>query len=88
MVSYRFWQTNLGSDPAAIGSTLRINGQSCTVRGVAPADFQGQSPMIFPADLWMPLTVDAAVAPELADHALERREPQNVPRRRPFATGD
>ena len=73
VVSYRFWQTNLGSDPAAVGSTLRINGQPCTVRGVAPADFQGQSPIIFPADLWMPVTVDAAVAPELADHVLERR---------------
>ena len=73
VVSYRFWQTNLGSNPAAIGSTIRINGHACTVRGVAPADFQGQSPMIFPADLWMPVTVDAALAPELADHALERR---------------
>ena len=73
VVSYRFWQTSLASDPAAIGSTLRINGHSCTVRGVAQPDFLGASPMIFPADLWMPVFVDAAVAPELADSALERR---------------
>jgi macrolide transport system ATP-binding/permease protein len=73
VVSYRFWQIHLASDPAAVGSTLRINGHACTVLGVAPPDFQGQSPMIFPADLWMPITVDASVAPELADNALDRR---------------
>ena len=73
VVSYRFWQTQLASDPGAIGSTLRINGHACTVLGVAPPDFLGQSPMIFPADLWMPVTVDAAIAPELAGNALERR---------------
>ena len=73
VVSHRFWQTSLASDPHAIGSTLRINGHACIVRGVAPPDFTGQSPMIYPADLWMPVSVDAAVAPELADHALERR---------------
>jgi predicted permease len=73
VVSYRFWQTHLASDPGIIGSTLRINGHACTVRGVAPPDFLGASPMIFPADLWMPVTMDSAVAPELADNALERR---------------
>lgn len=73
VVSYRFWQTHMASDPGAIGSTLRINGHACTVLGVAARDFLGASPMIFPADLWMPVSVDAAVAPELADNALERR---------------
>jgi macrolide transport system ATP-binding/permease protein len=73
VVSYRFWQTNLASDPSVIGSTLRINGHACTVLGVAPQDFLGVSPMIYPADLWMPVSVDAAVAPELAGDALERR---------------
>ena len=73
VVSYRFWQTHLASDPGVIGSTLRINGHACAVLGVAARDFLGASPMIFPADLWMPVTVDAAVAPELADNALERR---------------
>jgi hypothetical protein len=51
VVRYRFWQTRLASDPGAIGRTLRINGHACVVLGVAPPDFLGQSPMIFPADL-------------------------------------
>lgn len=73
VVSYRYWQTNLGADPNTAGSTLRINAHACTVIGVAPPDFLGASPMIYPADLWMPVTVDAAIAPELGGNALERR---------------
>jgi hypothetical protein len=73
LVSHRFWQNQLGSDPAIVGKTLRINGHPCTVIGVGPKDFLGASPMIFVADLWMPVSVGGRVAPELADDALERR---------------
>jgi predicted permease len=74
VVSYRFWQNQLGGDAAAIGKPLTINGQPCTVVGVGPADFEGASPMIYSADLWLPLSVGASVAPELADNVLERRD--------------
>ena len=74
VVSYRFWRNHLGSDPAAIGRPLTINGQPCTLVGVAPEEFQGASPMILVADVWLPLSVGAAVAPELADNVLERRD--------------
>ncbi len=76
VVSHRFWRNHLGSDPAAIGKPLAINGQPCTVIGVAPEDFQGASPMAFIADVWLPLSVGATVAPELADNVLERRDAQ------------
>ena len=46
VVSYRFWQNRLGSDPAAIGKPLTVNGQPCAVIGVAPQGFQGASPML------------------------------------------
>ena len=42
--------------------------------GVAPKEFLGASPLLFGADLWMPLSAGERVAPELADHALERRD--------------
>ena len=71
-VSYRFWQRYLGSDPAIIGRTLRVNGRPFTVGAVAPPDFLGAAPLIFYADLWLPTSMDANVAPELADRALER----------------
>jgi len=64
----------MGSDPAAIGQTLRVNGQTCTVIGIGPKDFQGASPMYYGADLWLPVHGPPGVAPELADETLERRD--------------
>jgi predicted permease len=72
IVSYRLWQDVLGADPSLPGKTLVINGRPATVIGVGPKDFFGASPSLFPADLWIPVTVGGAVAPELADGALER----------------
>jgi len=74
VISYRFWQEHLGSDPSIIGKSLRINGYPSTVIGVGPKDFLGASPSLFVADLWLPVSVDARLAPELADNALERRD--------------
>src|ERR1035441_7736790 len=74
VISHRFWADRLGSDPSIVGKTLRIGGYACTVIGVGPDEFRGASPAIFPADVWLPVSVDARLAPELADHALERRD--------------
>ncbi len=71
VVSDRFWKSNLGSDPDVIGEAIHINGKLCTIVGVAPEGFQGASPMMFDADLWLPVSAGEAVAPELADNALE-----------------
>ncbi|HUN83589.1 MAG TPA: ABC transporter permease [Terracidiphilus sp.] len=72
VVSDRFWKSNLGSDQDVIGRAIHINGKICTIVGVAPDGFQGASPMMFVADLWLPVSAGEAVAPELADDALER----------------
>jgi predicted permease len=74
VVSYRFWKERLGSDPAAIGSTLRVNAQPATIVAVGPKEFLGASPVLFAADLWVPLSAGERVAPELAGNALERRD--------------
>jgi predicted permease len=74
VVSDRFWKSNLGSDPDIIGKPIDINGKLCTIVGVAPEGFQGASPMMFVADLWLPVSAGEAVAPELADNALEHPE--------------
>jgi predicted permease len=74
VVSYRFWQNHLGADPSILGRTLRINGQVCTVAGVAPRQFQGASPMAYAADLWLPVSAGERVAPELAGNLLERHD--------------
>jgi len=81
----------MGSDPSAVGRTLRINGQPCTVIGVGPKDFLGACPGYFAADVWMPVSVPARLAPELADNALEQRDLtmfQVVGRLKPGITAD
>ena len=55
MVSYAFWNTRLGGDRGAIGSTISINGTPLTIVGVAPAGFSGLDPGVTP-DLWIPLS--------------------------------
>jgi predicted permease len=77
VVSERFWRTRLNADPQAAGRTLRINGQPATIVGVAQNDFLGVFP-INPADIFVPATADAAVAPELAGGVLDN------PSLRPF----
>jgi predicted permease len=74
VLSYQFWADRLGSDAAVLGKTIRINGQPCMVIGVGRKDFRGASPGLFPADVWLPVTVDARVAPEMSSGALERRD--------------
>ena len=70
VVSERFWRTRLNADSHVIGRAVWINRQQATIIGVAEKDFQGLFP-IMPADIFVPVTVDPAVAPELAGNALE-----------------
>jgi len=74
VVSDRFWKNNLGSAPDVIGRTIHINGKLCMIVGVAPKGFQGASPMMFVADIWLPVSAGTAIAPELAEYALERTQ--------------
>jgi predicted permease len=74
VVSDRFWRDHLGADPLIIGKALRVNGNPCTVIGIGPADFLGASPALFGADLWLPLSAGAAIAPELSGNPLERHD--------------
>jgi predicted permease len=41
VLSHAFWARAYGSDPAALGRPLRVNGQPLTIVGIAPAGFTG-----------------------------------------------
>jgi predicted permease len=56
VISHRFWEARFGAAPGAIGQSLRLNDQSLTIVGVAPAGFQGTLVGI-DFDLWVPATV-------------------------------
>lgn len=51
VVSDRYWRRAMGSDPAVVGSTIRLNGHPYTVIGVADPAFEGLMPGL-PADVW------------------------------------
>jgi predicted permease len=74
VVTYRYWQEHLSSDLTVVGKPLSINGHPATVIGVTAAEFLGASPFLFAADLFMPFSVGPAVAPELSDDVLHRRD--------------
>ena len=56
VVSYRFWQSRLAGDPAAVGRTVRVNGVELSVAGVLPDGFQG-TVLGLQFDLWVPATM-------------------------------
>ena len=73
VISDRFWRAHLNADPGVVGRALRLNGKSVTIVGVAPKEFRGVFP-IAPADVFVPVTSGAAIAPELSGGALHRRD--------------
>jgi predicted permease len=72
VITDRFWSSRLNSSPDAVGQTLRLNGQIATIVGITPKDFKGASPTA-PTELFVPVTVPAALAPELAHDVLHNR---------------
>jgi predicted permease len=69
VVTDRFWRSHLNADPGAIGLTIHLNGQSATIVGITPRKFDGAlTPN--PAELFVPTTVSARLAPELGNDVL------------------
>jgi predicted permease len=46
VISYSYWQTRFGADPAVAGRKVSINGRPVTVIGVAPKGFRGAVPIL------------------------------------------
>ncbi|MGC2400205.1 MAG: ABC transporter permease [Acidobacteriaceae bacterium] len=56
LVSYSYWQSHLGGDPAAVGRTIRVDGKSRQIIGVMPKEFRFLD--YEPAALFLPLVFD------------------------------
>ena len=65
VLSHRFWQKAFGSDPGAVGSAMRVNGQTFTIVGVAPREFFGTLPGRW-SDFYLPACWIAKLRPEFA----------------------
>jgi predicted permease len=57
VVSDRFWRRELGSDPAALGTSLQFGNTHFTIIGVAPGGFTGIE--LNAVDAWLPVGAGA-----------------------------
>ena len=62
VVSYAWWQQRFGSDPSAVGKTVKIDNLDYTIVGVAPKDFFGTTVGSAP-DLWVSLAMEKQMPP-------------------------
>jgi putative ABC transport system permease protein len=62
VISDDFWRTRLAADTGAVGRTLRINGQTFEIIGIAPGNYRGLFGPLRNARLWIPLQTDASLA--------------------------
>lgn len=72
VITDRFWHNRLNSSPDAVGRVLRLNGQLATIVGITPKNFNGAL-SVYPSELFVPITVSASLAPELANDVLHQR---------------
>jgi predicted permease len=62
VLSYAYWQTQFGQNPAVLNQPLVVNGQSLTVIGVAPRGFDGTT-LGAKAQVFVPITLRAQMSP-------------------------
>jgi predicted permease len=55
LISHRLWTNSFAEDPQTIGKRIRLNGDTFTIIGVAPASFVGTFAGTI-IDVWVPLT--------------------------------
>ncbi|HSL53774.1 MAG TPA: ABC transporter permease [Pyrinomonadaceae bacterium] len=71
VMSHRYWEQELNSDPAAIGKNVIINNTNFTVVGVTPPEFFGER-VRRPPDFWIPLSFHPQI--ELRESFLTNKE--------------
>jgi putative ABC transport system permease protein len=57
VLSDRFWSTEFGGNPDAIGRTVKLNDEAYTIVGVMPATASVASWVAMASDVWIPLAL-------------------------------
>lgn len=76
MLSYGYWQTAFGGDPAAVGQELRLGGRPYTIIGVVPSDYTGTVRGLEPS-IYAPRMMVNELQPSIGDQ-LEARGNHSV----------
>jgi macrolide transport system ATP-binding/permease protein len=72
VLSYRLWQRQFGGDPSVIGATIKLDGRSFVVIGVANERFAGTR-IGTPRDVWVPILTLRRTDPRIAARLDQRR---------------
>lgn len=84
VVSHAFWETRLLGDRSVLRRTITIQGTPFTIVGVAPERFAGTGMPPQALDLWLPLTAQARILPDVDwFHDPAARQWQILARRKP-----
>jgi predicted permease len=71
VISHRYWQQELNSDPSVVGKNFIINGTNFTVVGVTPSEFFGER-VRRPPDFWLPIAFHPQI--ELTESYLTNKQ--------------
>ena len=71
VISHRYWENELNSDPTTVGKTFIINGTDFTVVGITPPEFFGER-VRRPPDFWLPLSFQPQI--ELRESFLKEQQ--------------
>jgi predicted permease len=73
VIGFAHWQSRFGGDAAVVGKTLKLNGHTFTIVGVAPKEFTSTYSVFAPA-FYVPLSMQAEVFadPERFESRLSR----------------
>jgi hypothetical protein len=64
VISSKYWHARFGTDPSAVGKTVKANDVLITIVGVLPPEFTGiQQPIAEPPDITFPLALTARIDP-------------------------
>ncbi len=66
VLGYNFWISRFGGDPAIVGKTMIVNGQTMTIIGVAPRGFQSTSLSVDP-QVFAPISMRHELSPWFHD---------------------
>ena len=72
-----FWRHEFASDPGVVGQTIRLNGTSFTIIGVAPDSFPGMQVFEDP-DLYVPLAMARVFSTNIGKNFFEDRDDREL----------
>ncbi len=73
VLSYRYWQNELGGDKSVLGKTATVNLKPFRIVGITGRDFPDFDPGV-PVDFWLPLAAESVVNP----HAPSRTDANSL----------